>query len=182
MNKKLKWKKYKSSSFMEEIEDDNDSDATPWDKEEQQRDGNKIKMMFGPFGLVQSVDLSKELNLWEGHVNFVMTVKDKLNIINILGVEGFKQLTPYRFRLAIARLYKGVSVRDNIEKALKVNNNQFNVKQHILNLVKQKLDIYPYWAIYFEKGKPMRILRSKTQNISAKLPADAEVYTSWDKI
>ncbi len=56
-------------------------------------------------------------NFWEGHTAFAIRPLDKMAIEGVNGVEEFTLLTPYRFRIAIAKhpSFKPVEVKKKIE-------------------------------------------------------------------
>lgn len=125
------WKKNKESD-----EDEVDFDA---------KDSPTGKVLIGPMGIVPLHDkvLSEEVfNFWVGNTNFKIT----LDICNIIsrsdGVESFEVISPYRMRIAVAKLYKPTNVFNDIGQAV---NNYFTQKekaQHIERAANKKSTIY----------------------------------------
>ena len=56
-------------------------------------------------------------NFWVGQTSFIIKDIDRKRIESLSGVEEFTQLTPYRFRIAIAKhpMFKPEEVKKNIE-------------------------------------------------------------------
>ena len=80
-----------------------------------------IKSILTPFGILPLTErslASRHFKFWVGHSNFQLTKNMCLLIQQTEGVEAFDVLTPYRFRIAIGKLFVDrnvmTTVRDNM--------------------------------------------------------------------
>jgi len=79
-----------------------------------------IKTIFTPFGVLPLTEQSLASNhfkMWVGHTNFKLT-KDFYKVIgSVEGVEAIDIFSPYRFRIAVGKLFvdRGVMTRVRIE-------------------------------------------------------------------
>ena len=124
MKYKILWKKWRNP--LDEIkkvsEEDDEEELTPWERKERDEDTPKgIKLLMSQNGVIPmggTSDVHKEFKLWIGHTNFVITPIIQQKVLSVPGVEVFKPMTPYRFRLAVGRLFNSKSVKLNIEYTL----------------------------------------------------------------
>ena len=87
-----------------------------------------IKSIMTPYGILPLTEqslASKHFKFWVGHTNFMLgdgkktSVKDFEKLIgSVLGVESIDILTSYRFRIAIAKMFKDREVMDNIKRTI----------------------------------------------------------------
>lgn len=84
-----------------------------------------IKSILTPFGILPLTEnslASRHFKFWVGHSNFKLTKKLCLLIQQTEGVEAFDVMTPYRFRIAIGKLFVDrkimTTVRDNMLSTL----------------------------------------------------------------
>ena len=80
-----------------------------------------IKSILTPFGILPLTErslASRHFKLWVGHSNFKLTQDICFLIQQTGGVEAFDVLTPYRFRIAIGKLFVDrnvmTTVKDNM--------------------------------------------------------------------
>lgn len=77
--------------------------------------GKKGLFLQGPQGIIFEDDApDKKFNLYEGSCNFIVTVKDYETIAKTPGVEAIFPVTPYRIRIAIARMFNEKEVLNKI--------------------------------------------------------------------
>lgn len=80
-----------------------------------------IKTIMTPFGMLPLTEQSLASNhfkLWVGHTNFSVLKSHTRIIGSVKGVESVDILTPYRFRIGIAKLFMDREVMSNVRKAL----------------------------------------------------------------
>ena len=80
-----------------------------------------IKTIMTPFGMMPLTEQSLASNyfkFWTGHTNFKL-LKSHINTISMVdGVETVDVLTPYRFRIAVAKLFIDRNVMVSVRNAL----------------------------------------------------------------
>jgi hypothetical protein len=72
----------------------------------------------GVFPLGDHNLLTRQMKLWVGHTNFVLTHADEGAIAAVPGVEGLRQITPYRFWLGVGHLFQQEQVKGAVRAAL----------------------------------------------------------------
>lgn len=80
-----------------------------------------IKTIMTPFGVLPLTETSLASNhfkFWIGHTNFKLLNSHQEVIEGCDGVETLDILTPYRFRIAAAKLFRDRDVMHNVRKAL----------------------------------------------------------------
>src|SRR5579885_1543192 len=101
-----------------------DEEEVPWDGEAYRpriSGGHLGPCIIGPMGIIpinESNLPGKLFKLFMGHTNFVITPADVDAIKNVVGVEALDPFTPYRFRVAVGRLFRPSGVLTNIRKVL----------------------------------------------------------------
>ena len=82
---------------------------------------NHIKSIITPFGIMPLTEqslASQHFKFWVGHSNFKLT-DNVYNIVgNTSGVETLDILTPYRFRIAIGKMFVDRDVMSTVRKNL----------------------------------------------------------------
>ena len=82
---------------------------------------NHIKSIMTPFGIMPLTEqslASEHFKFWVGHANFKLT-ENVYNIVgNTSGVETLDILTPYRFRIAIGKMFVDRDVMSTVRKNL----------------------------------------------------------------
>ena len=82
---------------------------------------NSIKTIMTPFGMMPLTEQSLASNyfkFWTGHTNFKL-LKSHIDIIGMVdGVETIDVLTPYRFRIAVAKLFIDRNVMSDVRSSL----------------------------------------------------------------
>tara|TARA_R110000824_G_C14905709_1_gene645942 strand:- start:9 stop:491 length:483 start_codon:yes stop_codon:yes gene_type:complete len=74
---------------------------------------SNIKTIFTPFGILPLTEqslASSHFKFWVGHTNFKIPKSFHNIIANVKGVEAFDIFTPYRFRIAIGKLFQDRNV------------------------------------------------------------------------
>ena len=131
----VKWPTWDQTPSDEDIED-----STSLKDEYFDGDDNELEMppskdeMFrglvtpqGILPLTEVTHFSKVFNLWVGHTNFSITEEIQDAISNTDGVEIWTQFSPYRFRIAIARLFRSDQVKALVlENVRRLNNGDEN--------------------------------------------------------
>lgn len=81
----------------------------------------KTQIIATPLGIIplnEFSDPSKVFNFWCGHTNFVIN-KDVENILyRAEGVEAYLTFSPYRFRIAIGKLFEEQEVMEEIKRTV----------------------------------------------------------------
>jgi len=80
-----------------------------------------IKTIMTPFGMMPLTEQSLASNyfkFWTGHTNFKL-LRSHIDMIGMVeGVETIDVLTPYRFRIGVAKLFVDRDVMSNVRKIL----------------------------------------------------------------
>lgn len=175
MNRKLVWKKYKNPLKIPDDEDEDDEELSPWEKRER---GQMVKAITGPFG-VMPIDgpnsIDKSFKLYIGHTNFPLTIFCQNKIMNTYGVEAYNIISPYRFRIAVAQLYKSKEVCKEISKKLEIDGyvEKISTKEVIIENMKFLLtNQYKYWAICTSENKPMKVIGNNDLNVVKRVLAN----------
>lgn len=128
------WQKWEDP-LQEEL----DSDAIE-DDEEWEDDGGPfpfikaekpVKALMTPYGvlpLTNHVLASTRFKLWEGHTNFKLGQRHLQAIESCNGVEAVNIDTPYRFKIAVGKLFRDRDVMNCVRTVL-VSLEQQNVSQ-----------------------------------------------------
>jgi hypothetical protein len=80
-----------------------------------------IKTIITPFGVLPLTETSlasSHFKFWVGHTNFKILDRYVDIIESCPGVETIDVLTPYRFRIAIAKLFRDRDVMHSVKQAL----------------------------------------------------------------
>lgn len=83
-----------------------------------QRPVKMIATELGMFPLTEHTSPSKIFNMWVGHTNFPLTANMCKDISKVRGVEIYMTLSPYRFKIGIAKLFEEQDVMENIKQML----------------------------------------------------------------
>ena len=82
---------------------------------------SKIKTILTPFRVLPLTEqslASTHFKFWVGHTNFKILKKHVLMIENVMGVETVDVMTPYRFRISVAKLFKDRDVMSLVRTTL----------------------------------------------------------------
>lgn len=118
-----------------------------------------IDMEVTPWGLLRVDDKNnpiKNFDYWLAHTNFKITEPVGLFLDSCDGVECLEILTPYRFRIAIGRLFDNRKVRMSIESALcgkhkiftVINSIPYEDVQEKINDAVTAAEEFLYWSVY----------------------------------
>lgn len=161
-------------------------------------DDEKVKRGFpflhGPQGILPLFHgnlASTNFNLWIVHTNFRLDESLKNFINNIEGIETFELISPYRWRLSIARLFKEDSTKKVIEDKVitfiknRYLESEFNIsKEKIESLRKDLEKTSKFWSILIRKNKYETISGENLDEVISKynkLQNDYEYsIKSWD--
>ena len=80
-----------------------------------------IKTIMTPFGIMPLTEhslASSHFKFWVGHANFKLTEKVYQVVGNTEGVESLDILTPYRFRIAIGKMFVDRNVMSTVRTNL----------------------------------------------------------------
>ena len=112
-------------SAIDELEglDDLGYDIDPEVRDQLENMANipSIKTIMTPFGMLPLTEhslASNHFKLWVGHTNFSVLKSHARIIGSVKGVESVDILTPYRFRIGIAKLFVDRDVMAGVRKAL----------------------------------------------------------------
>tara|TARA_R100001129_G_scaffold24500_1_gene15815 strand:+ start:981 stop:1421 length:441 start_codon:yes stop_codon:yes gene_type:complete len=112
-------------SAIDELEglDDLGYDIDPEVRDQLENMANipSIKTIMTPFGMLPLTEqslASSHFKLWVGHTNFSVLKSHTRLIGSVKGVESVDILTPYRFRIGIAKLFVDRDVMAGVRTAL----------------------------------------------------------------
>ena len=80
-----------------------------------------IQTIFTPFGVLPLTEhslASTYFKFWVGHSNFKITAAAHSLISKVEGVESLDIFTPYRFRIAVGKLFRDRDVMSNIKDVM----------------------------------------------------------------
>tara|TARA_R110002167_G_scaffold9835_4_gene45428 strand:+ start:5856 stop:6308 length:453 start_codon:yes stop_codon:yes gene_type:complete len=98
-----------------------DIDPETMEKLEAMSSMPSIKTIMTPFGMIPLTEQSLASNhfkFWVGHSNFKLLNSHRKIIGSVRGVEAMDILTPYRFRIAVAKLFVDREVMLEVRKSL----------------------------------------------------------------
>ena len=98
-----------------------DIDPETMEKLEAMSSMPSIKTIMTPFGMMPLTEQSLASNhfkFWVGHSNFKLLNSHRKIIGSVRGVETMDILTPYRFRIAVAKLFVDREVMSEVRKSL----------------------------------------------------------------
>ena len=95
-----------------ELEDETELEESPVDIKHV-----KMGIMSTPMGIIpitEHTSAGQVFNFWTAHTNFRMT-QDILNIVDQTdGIESVDVFTPYRWRIAIGKVFDSINVKNNV--------------------------------------------------------------------
>ena len=110
---------------LEEFEDlqglEYDIDPETMEKLEAMSNMPSIKTIMTPFGMMPLTEqslASSHFKFWVGHTNFKLLNAHRKTIGSVAGIETMDILTPYRFRIAVAKLFVDREVMSKVRKSL----------------------------------------------------------------
>ena len=110
---------------IEEFEDlqglEYDIDPETMEKLEAMSNMPSIKTILTPFGMMPLTEqslASSHFKFWVGHTNFKLLNAHRKTIGSVAGIETMDILTPYRFRIAVAKLFVDREVMSKVRKSL----------------------------------------------------------------
>jgi hypothetical protein len=121
------WEKWVDaySENMENISetdlDLDDDELDNFDEEELQPFAKPVQTILTPFGILPLTEqtlASTHFKFWVGHSNFKLLDSYYESIEMCAGVESVDILTPYRFRIAIGKLFKDRDVMGGVRDTL----------------------------------------------------------------
>ena len=89
--------------------------------EEEPQNIKSIQTIFTPFGVLPLTEhslASTYFKFWVGHTNFKITTAFHSLISKVEGVESLDIFTPYRFRIAVGKLFRDRDVMSNIKDVM----------------------------------------------------------------
>ena len=103
--------------------------SSGYDEEMLQEFSRPIKTIMTPFGILPLTEqslASSHFKFWVGHSNFKLLKHYYPIIAKCRGVESVDILTPYRFRIAVGRLFRDREIMSEVRgQLLGVVNNEF---------------------------------------------------------
>jgi hypothetical protein len=109
-------------SEFEDLQDlEYDIDPEMMEKLESMANMPSIKTIMTPFGMMPLTEQSLASNhfkFWVGHTNFKLLKKHSKIIGSVEGIESVDILTPYRFRISVAKLFVDRDAMAKVRKAL----------------------------------------------------------------
>jgi hypothetical protein len=127
--REVKFTKFQDPFRAPDDQDDPFTDEADWAFSRQEFLGENLKPSphRGSYFFSQYVGLlalgdnnlpSRRHKMWNGHTNFVLYPGDIAAINGTLGVEGFRQLTPYQFLFSVGWMFKDNEVKGWVREAL----------------------------------------------------------------
>jgi len=98
-----------------------DDELDDFDEEELQSFAKPVQTILTPFGILPLTEqtlASTHFKFWVGHSNFKLLDSYYESIEMCAGVESVDILTPYRFRIAIGKLFKDRDVMGSVRDTL----------------------------------------------------------------
>jgi|TARA_R110000824_G_scaffold122347_1_gene279340 hypothetical protein len=89
--------------------------------EEESESVKSIQTIFTPFGIMPLTEhslASTYFKFWVGHSNFKITAAAHSLISKVEGVESLDIFTPYRFRIAVGKLFRDRDVMSNVKDVM----------------------------------------------------------------
>ena len=89
--------------------------------EEEQNSIKSIQTIFTPFSVLPLTEhslASTYFKFWVGHSNFKITVSTNALISKVEGVESLDIFTPYRFRIAVGKLFRDRDVMSKVKDVM----------------------------------------------------------------
>jgi len=127
------WEKW-TDAYQEEIESDAERDSLKPTEDEQNLDPfsfeeedsepmhfSEIKTIFTPFGILPLTEhslASNHFKFWVGHTNFKIPANFYNLIATVKGVEAVDIFSPYRFRIAVGRLFQDRDVMSGVRGSI----------------------------------------------------------------
>ena len=109
-------------SEFEDLQDlEYDIDPEMMEKLESMANMPSRKTIMTPFGMMPLTEQSLASNhfkFWVGHTNFKLLKKHSKIIGSVEGIESVDILTPYRFRISVAKLFVDRDAMAKVRKAL----------------------------------------------------------------
>lgn len=190
---KIHWQKWRDPLYIDEKEL---GEEFAFAKDTFRSSGSfKGQYLAGPLGLIPLHEGNRPgvlFNFWRADTNFRITNR-MVEIINwVDGVESFNEMTPYRFRISVAKLFEEDSVKQQIDKQLLEHLKKRDMPKNVVDAQKWESILnsrYKYWAIIIQNsGKQFifgddekSIVKDKV-GIFKKVHNDVlEVIYSWDK-
>ena len=154
--KQLSHNRRKDNILEEEIEENEFSDLSEYN-------GPVMQTEFGIVPINETNCPSSAFNLWRGDTNFPFEKYHKFLIDTTLGVEAADFHTPYRFRIAIGKLFNEKDVMKRVEKRLieYTNNKVSSINKN--NLYETLSKQYPFFAVIVNQGKK-RVFHGNTSD------------------
>ncbi len=154
-------------------------------------EGPAIKTSNGFIPLNDAICASAHFNFWVGHTNFLLTHNHRFTIGMTPGVESVEVNTPYRFRVAIAKLFNEKDTLNRIEKAIQdisiegkmgVSGEISEIDARLVSSLSKQFKFF----VIATTSESKRILHGETQidveNQLVKYRADypdCKIYCSW---
>jgi hypothetical protein len=109
-------------SEFEDLQDlEYDIDPEMMEKLEEMSNMPSIKTIMTPFGMMPLTEqslASSHFKFWVGHTNFKILKRHSKIIGSVDGIESIDILTPYRFRISVAKLFLDRDVMAQVRKVL----------------------------------------------------------------
>lgn len=181
MKRRIGWEKWIDPlNFDIDLDDDDDDDDDEVKNDYTEREkkkygqGHKARMRHlpvmqtrnGPMPMHEYTRPGYLYNFWVGHSNWPLTKKNVADLDKILGVESLDVFSPYRFRIAVGKMFTFADVRWRIHNIIVADNSLelFNVgRNHVSEQVledrirltqeldkdlKKYQDEYRFWAAF----------------------------------
>lgn len=153
MKRRIGWEKWVDPLNFDvdlDDEDDDDEEENDYTEREKKKYGHPSKARIrhmpvmqtrnGPMPMHEFTRPGYLYNFWVGHTNWPLTKKNQADLDRILGVESLDVFSPYRFRIAVGKMFTFADVRWRIHNIIVADNSleMFNVgRNHVADQVLQ---------------------------------------------
>jgi hypothetical protein len=178
--KTIGWEKYPvklpKTKITGDFEEESDYDLVEKNRFLKDLIGTPRKGMRTPQGLYfidEDASLADVYNFWIGHTNFLVTHFVLNEIEKTAGVEIVDVLTPFRFRIAVGKMFDWEEVRADLEnkicdpERLNLNSDKElneDDKKKINGISREMAEYAPYWAGFMLPNGKVSTVVSKNLN------------------
>jgi hypothetical protein len=190
MSKRIVWEKWRDPyepiqkairEKLDELEEAEDLDS--WKSSGNVATINtSMAVINTPMGMIplhESNLPGRNFNFWIGHTNFLLTAPLISDLSKVPGIEALNVLTPYRFRVAIAKAFSEYDVKRDITQVAAKTKSDRELRAQLLRKTVQHL---PAWVIFEHGGTLDAIYGNNVESVQSQLETRlgaVVVYSSW---
>ena len=149
------------------------------DEDESNDTENLVNTPFGVYRMNDSMNPVKQFNLKMVNTNFPITLRTKIILDNLEGIEVFFPITRYKCIIGIGKIFEEKDIIENIKKALVGTSNVLlytsnKLNQNVNDLIEKLNKTNKYWVMYaFPNGS----LEYSTDTDNYKLYKEAQALS-----